>query len=418
MAAIPSTLQTVYDQLELHHVLLVFVLLTTVGAATDPLEWDEGSFLLNAEHLYSGDDAFEDSRPLALSAVIAAVWQLTGESTFAARMIIVLFGVLSIIIVHRLAAREFADPMPVTLTFAFSPLLLYWSFHAYTDVMGLFFVLTGLYAYRRDRPLVAGVMLAVATTVRYLFLLFAVGMAAAYLYQKLQDLPRYTLGGVLGMQPFFWYGHLEYGSPLAKAFMYTNRVTRWSSSHLFATTLEGVDAMIWMLSGLIPATVKSWKQMLTVEKSLVIVYAAFMLLFSGNPFTRYWLAILPILLIVAYRGLDKKWFAVAASIMLITSAYGVYDENRYDAACSQPLEEAHAYLEDKQGPIVSDHWAITGYVLDKKIYSPYTTYEELRQNFSARYALTTDDALPYPEEARFSSTCRTYHIYRLTAPTG
>ncbi|MFB6265564.1 MAG: hypothetical protein ABEI07_00595, partial [Candidatus Nanohaloarchaea archaeon] len=154
-------------------ILVGFLAVSIAGAFTAPLEWDEGSYLLNAEYFQGEGHNFESSRPAALSLAVSALWEVTGESTVAARILVVLSGVAAVLIFYLIASKEFDRPLPLTAGFAFAPLLLYWSFHVYTDVPALALLLASLYLYRRERHLAAGVTMAAAVTFRYLFALFA-----------------------------------------------------------------------------------------------------------------------------------------------------------------------------------------------------------------------------------------------------
>jgi hypothetical protein len=136
-----------------------------------------------------------------------------------------------------------------------------------------------------------------------------------------------------------------------------------------------------------------------------------MLSFSGNYFQRYWLAVLPFFILASYRALDRRWFIAASAVMLVVSGHGVYEASA-SQECQQPLEQSLDYVEDLEGDVVSDSWAVSGYILDRKVYSPYTDYEELRDQEGVRYAVVEDQS-QYEELASFTSECRTYRVYDL-----
>lgn len=414
LSNIPS-LSDKYRNILFGLIITAFLLISIFGAHTGALEWDEGSFLLNAEYFQGTDTNLEESRPHALSYAISLLWTVTGESTFAARLLIVLFGIGSMLLMHRIAAEEFDDPLPVTLSFAVTPLLLYWSFHVYTDVPALFFVLASYYLFRTEKHVLAGVAMAIALTVRYVFAVFAFGMALGYLIEHRESLYRYAVGGVLGAIPFFAYSAFSYSGVFSRMLMYVTRVTRWSGSGPFATTLASTWSALLMLAPLLPGAARGWQETSWVEKGMVLAYAAFFLFISGNSFTRYWLAIVPFLLLMGYRGLEhrKKLFVFSVAVMVVLSGNTVVANYSALQTCSEPFEDALGYVSERDGDVVSDRWAITGYVLDdRRVHSPWTDYETLRSNYSVTYAITTD-ALPYEREARFSNICRTYNVYNL-----
>ncbi|MCJ7478586.1 MAG: glycosyltransferase family 39 protein [Candidatus Nanohaloarchaeota archaeon QJJ-7] len=392
-------------------ILAIFLTITVTGALASPLEWDEGSFLLNAEHLQGTDVNSEPSRPMAISLAVSGIWSLTGESTVAARLLIVLTGLLTVLIFHRLAELEFDNPLPLTAAFAFAPLLLYWSFHVHTDVPALALLLISIYLYRRDKHLPAGVAMAAAVTVRYIFALFAAGMALSYLWDRREFL-KYALGGFIGAIPFFLHSTIAHGGPFAKAVMYISRVSRWSGSGPFAATVESLGTLIHTVSPLIVAAVPGWKESPTVEKSMIVLYTVFILFISGNYFHRYWLPLIPLLLLITYRGSNLRIFSLAAGLMILFSGSAVWAGHSQTVRCNPPLDQSLDHLQEKEGAVVSDQWAVAGYTLDTKVYSPWTNYEELRRDYGVEYVHTTSN-LSYPLEASFSNDCWTWNIYRL-----
>ncbi len=392
--------------------LLVFILITSIGAFNGALRWDEGSFLLNAEY-FSGDGAnFEESRPAALSFLVSLIWKLVGESTVAGRVLVVLFGVSTITVFHRLSSREFEDPLPVTVAFALSPLMVYWSFHVYTDVPALLFVLGSLYMYRIGRNIASGVLIALAATFRYVFAVFAVGIGITYLIENREKVSHFVSGGFIGSLPFLGYSQFGYGSPWARILMYFNRVSKWSGSGFFAATVPNAKSAVYMLSTLIPAAALGWRKSPLIEKSMLITYSLFILLITGNTFHRYWLPALPFMLLIAYRGLDRRIFAIAAAVMIVVSAHGVGVEHTTHQKCSQPLEEALDYVSQREGKVVTDQWAVAGYKLDREVTSEWTSYETLRDDYGIKYAVVSEEK-PYNLLESFENSCTTYYIYDL-----
>lgn len=390
--------------------LLGFLVLTITGAFVGPMRWDEGSFLHNAEVLLGDDTGLEDNRPIALSALIALLWVFTGESVVAARLLIAVFGLGCILLFHRIVDEEAGNT--VTAAFAFAPLLVYWSFHAYTDVPALFFLLLGWWAYRQRNPLLAGGALGVATTFRFMFAIFAAAFAVAYLYER-RDLVRYGLGGVLGSGPFLAHSWWRYGSVLGKPRLYVNRVGRWSGSGFLATPVDSAAAGLTVLAGLIPTTVHAWRRMDPVERAMSVLYPAFLLVYVGNPFTRYWLPLIPLLLLVARRGCSRRVFTVAAASMLVFSGAAVGSGFVDELRCQGPFESAMEYVEaNTSGPVVTDRWAEAAFHLDRPVHSPWTSYEELASTYNATHAVT-QEALPYTVEKQFSNPCVAYTVYAL-----
>ncbi|MDY6776609.1 MAG: glycosyltransferase family 39 protein [Candidatus Nanohaloarchaea archaeon] len=400
----------------LYGLLALFLVLGVAGSLTAPLEWDEGSFLLNAEH-FAGEGAnFEPSRPAAMPFLISLVWQFTGESVLAARLLVLLSGIGCVLVFHRIASEEFEDPLLLTAGLAMAPLTLFWSFHAYTDVPALLFLLTSYHLHRRGKHVLSGVAMAAAVTFRYLYALFAFGMAVSYILRHRDRFLEYLSGGLLGSIPFFYYSTRYFGGPLSRARMYVSRVSRWSGSGVLAAPLGNLQSAVLMLSTLLPAAWLGRKGTPLMEKLMVLSYATFLAVFSGNTYHRYWLPVLPFLLLMGRRGLDRRNFAAAVAGMLIISGFGVWTVQAQDFRCKDNLNDAIDYLEDREGAVVSDQWAVTGYLLDREVHSPWTDYSTLHSEHGARYALTTDE-LPYHLEESFAGGCWTWRVYSLNSST-
>jgi hypothetical protein len=395
--------------------LLIFLLSTSLIGYSAVLEWDEGSFLLNAEY-FSGDGSnFEESRPATLSYLISALWVFTGESTFVARLLVTVFGAGCILIFHKIARKEFEEPLPVTAVFAFSPLMLYWSAHVYTDVPALLLLLGSLYLYRRSRHFASGVLVTLAATVRYIFLVFAIGMGLGYIIEHMENLVELIAGGFTGSLPLLFYSKIYYDGFFARIVMYLTRVSKWSDSGMFASVIPGIQSGLYTLSAMIPAIYPGWKNTSAVEKSMIITYSLFIIFISGNSYPRYWLAITPFILLIAYRGLDRRLFYVASAVMIITSGAVVLGDGLNHQNCSQPLEDAFNYSTQLEGEFVSDSWAIGGYYLDQPVYSPWKDIDKLRDDHGVDYAVLSSEE-PYQVLESFSNGCRTYYVYNLSQP--
>ncbi|MFT4892360.1 MAG: hypothetical protein ACI8Z7_000132 [Candidatus Nanohaloarchaea archaeon] len=401
---------------DVRFLILVFLLLTSTIAYSASLEWDEGSFLQNAEYFSGEGSNFEESRPASLSYLISALWLFTGESAFAARILVSLFGAGCILVFHRIASKEFEDSLPVTAVFAFSPLLVYWSAHAYTDVPALLLILGSFYFYQRDRHFLSGALISLAATVRYIFLVFAFGMGFAYLVDHREKLFDLVAGGFSGSVPLLAYSKIYYGGFFSRITMYLTRVSKWSDSGLMSSVAPGIFSGVYTLSAMIPGMYPGWRKSSAVEKSMVAVYSLFIVFISGNAYDRYWLAILPFVLLIAYRGLDTKIFYLVSAIMIVVSGIGVASDGLTHQRCSPPLDDALDYSAQLEGEFVSDNWAIAGYRLDQPVSSPWNDLESLREGEGIDYAVMSSEE-PYGVVKSFSNNCRTYYIYNLSDPS-
>jgi hypothetical protein len=283
-------------------------------------------------------------------------------------------------------------------------------------VPALLLVLGSFYAYRKNRHLLAGVLVSLAATVRYIFLMFAFGIGIAYILDNRENLLKLIAGGFIGSLPLLIYSKIYYGGFFARISMYLNRVSRWSDSGMFASVVPGIESGLYTLSALIPAVYPGWKETSMVEKSMIVVYSLFIILISGNSYNRYWLAILPFMLLIVYRGLDRRAFYVVSVTMMLISGVGVYNDAMSHQSCSQPLQEVLDYSSEMEGKFVSDNWAIAGYVLDQPVSSPWKSLDILREEYGVDYAIMSTEQ-PYTVIRSFSNNCRTYYLYDLSEPS-
>jgi hypothetical protein len=121
---------------------------------------------------------------------------------------------------------------------------------------------------------------------------------------------------------------------------------------------------------------------------------------------------------MTYRGVGDRRavFALVVLVTIAVSGYYVWVSFTALQLCSEPLHDATDHVKTLDGKVVSDRWSVTGYLLDREVTSPWTDYGTLRDNYTVRYALTTEQR-PYYQDAAFSNSCRTYYVYDLTRPT-
>ncbi|MFB6203865.1 MAG: ArnT family glycosyltransferase [Candidatus Nanohaloarchaea archaeon] len=394
-------------------IVLLFLTISLAGLATAPLRWDEGSFMGNAEALLGTDTHnFEENRPIALSAAIAAIWTLTGESTFTARLVISLSGLAAVYLFYLTARSEDLESPLVVAGMALSPLFLYWSFHAYSDIPALALMLGSLYFYTRDRHLYAGGLMALATTFRYVYAVLGAGMLLGYLYSKREQALRYVAGGLLGSIPFLGYSTWKYGGPLQKTLLYINRVSRWSDSELFAETLANLKAGWTAVSVLGLAGIAGWRESRPHERGMLLLYSVFVLVYAGNSFTRYWLPALPLLVLISARKFDRRQLLVILLATFAVSGMSIAGQLEREYRCAGPFSKAMDHVSGLEGEVVSDRWAEAGYLLDREVHGTWTGYGRLHSKYGVDYAVVREE-LNYSEVFSASSPCGTYHIYEL-----
>ncbi|MFT4326866.1 MAG: hypothetical protein ACMXYK_05160 [Candidatus Woesearchaeota archaeon] len=111
------------------------------------LSWDEPVYLSNARSLLYESHHEETFRFPLLSMFIAGVWFFTGESIIVAQISMSIISLLTLLVFFLLLKTLFSSGFALygTFLFALSSQFLLWFTRIYTDVLGMFFVISSLY---------------------------------------------------------------------------------------------------------------------------------------------------------------------------------------------------------------------------------------------------------------------------------
>ncbi len=392
---------------------IVFILISLSIGYYSFLEWDEGSFLLNARNIYGEGVNFEPSRPMLISILVSLLWEVTGESVFGARLISTAFGLASLFVFYLICRKKFDEPLLPTAVFGLSPLFFFWSSQVMTDVPGLLFILLSYYLYTEERDLLVGISMGLAVTFRYTYAIFALPFLVSYMMDRSEKtgLLKYASGGILGSLPFFAFSYLWYGGLFDKAVLYTTNVAEWSGSGLFASTVPNFEKLFHVSVAFLPGILIGWKDSKLVEKLMVTIHPILTVLFIGMSFYRYWLPITPFLIVIAYQKVDKKKFMAMSIVFVAITGFYVHSEYQERIYCNEEFMEGLEFLSEREGGVISDRWSIAGYKLDQKVSSPYKDYEEFKDE-NMEYIFTDRD-LDYPVVETFQGETCAYIVYRL-----
>ena len=390
-------------------ILTVFVVVSVALAYTTVLGWDEGSYLSNAQYFIGEGENVSFQWPFFTPGLVSLVWILTGESVFAGRLVSVFFGAASLLVLYKLCEGKFENPIYPFAVFALAPLFVFWSSQIMTEAASFFFLFISLYELQKDRHLLAGVLIGFTVSVRYMLILFALAVFLNYLLDRNKDVWKYAAGGILGTMPFFIYSHFWHTGVFSIIAEYLSTDQSWSG-FLPHASAENLRIFFYHYIPLLPAVFLGWRKSPKLERISIVIYSVFVFLFVNVSYYRYWLPILPFMVFIAYRGVDRKKFMVFSLIFLISTSFIMYDYYQRRATCRGELYEAHEFLMGEEGAVVSSvEWTITGYRVDRRVFAPWEDY-----GYFKRYNVThilTDEELDYPEEA-FYPDCG-YRIYRL-----
>ncbi len=373
--------------------LILFAFSTIFLASNLMLEWDEGSFLTNAQHFQEPGYNFESGRPALISIIVSILWSFTGESVLAARAVSVFFGALTLIIFYKVCQHFFEKPLLPTFFLGLSPIFLLWSSRIMTDIPALTMFLSAYLAFLKKKHLLAGVLISITATFRYVFGVLAVAFFLAYVFDKnkgVTDTSSFVLGGFLGALPFFIYSTMYYNSFLGKMILYTTQVSEWTGSGFLSSFNYNLEMMLKLLFPLLILGAYGIRESRLLDKFVLTVYTGFILGFSGVSFYRYWLPIIPLLIIIGYKKAPRQVFVALLSVFIITSGSLLVEQYSNAHRCQAEFEEAIGFVSEFDGTVVSsERWSISSFMLDNEVLSGWTTYEEL-ESYGADYIVTSE----------------------------
>ena len=128
---------------------MFFLLFLILSSQTKMLLWDENVYLSNARSHYSQSNYVEDFRYPGIEYVINALWTITGENIFVIKLLMILFATMSIVLVYLFSRIYLPKQHSIfsSMILGISSIMLFWSFRIYTDMIGLFLSLLGMYLF-------------------------------------------------------------------------------------------------------------------------------------------------------------------------------------------------------------------------------------------------------------------------------
>jgi hypothetical protein len=278
----------------------------------------------------------------------------------------------------------------------------------------VFLLLTSYLFYQRERPVLAGVAVSAAASMRYVFAVFAVAGVATYLWKrKKPELQRYIVGGVLGALPFFVYSAAAFGSPFARITLYVERVAAWSGAGTSPAAVQHLLFFAAICGVFLPALAKTWRKHRFVTANTA-VYAVFIVSVAGLAFARYWLPLTPFLLLAGWKAYSRRGFVVAAALFLAVTGVVTTTAHTAQWQCGAVFEDAARFAAELEEPVVAtDQWAVAGYIIDEPVSSPWTGLDTLHQEHTVQYGIGQN-----PDRYRVLDTftapnCPPYHVFTL-----
>ncbi|MBN1386690.1 glycosyltransferase family 39 protein [Candidatus Woesearchaeota archaeon] len=404
------------------------------------LIWDENVYLGNARARIGVSNFAEDFRFPLLEYTIAGIWMITGESLAAAKLLMIAYT-LAMLYVFYLIIKEELNPENHTYFLLISfltPILLTWSFRVYGDIAGMLFVLLSYYLMIKERKsqsiyliLGAGACAGIAFLFRFPLALFGASVTAYLILRiffekyKIRMLLSYFAGIALSLIPWMIYNSLNYGNPLwdfTAQYSVVDIYTTWQPISIFFWNFAKnfhVLSIFFLLSLFIFVNRLHGYRQRKTETSMIafiflIISLSYYIFFVNMKLERYLLAIMPFILLFAFKAIDemeswmqsakrKQFRAMIIILVFISAAYAIPTIDlimeRGWCRTNGPIEQASDHIGElgTEEWVLSNSWPWFGYYNNAHAASLWTeNITMLLQKYNVKYIVySTYDNVPF-----------------------
>lgn len=415
-------------------ILLSLFMLSILAIASKNLLWDENVYLSNARSHIAKSNYTEDFRFPLLEYILALAWTF-GESLFTAKLIVILFSAFTVGFFYQ-ALKEYARQNQLfdslakirlfALSFALSPLILFWGFRIYADVPMLFFISLAFLLFMISERLnakksnilmlIAGISSALAFLSRFPAALFVICLVFCLIYKRAyKNLAYFSLGFAVAIAPWLIHNYTAYHDVIWDLKQQYNVIAAWTYPepitkqvlNLFVYTGMTALFMIFGILQIILLAIQNRKVNLTPSRLLILTYTiisfVYYFFFVNLKDARYYLAFLPFIYLLAFEGyylaekLIKKYkkilmFIIILNIIVLfvgTLIYMFSYSCLNNCAVTQTInyiKPVSADIIEKNQVVLSNFWPYIGYSLNVKTASLWTNnLNELFSVYNIRY---------------------------------
>ena len=378
--------------------------------------WDSGVYVGMGKYLASGGSAglWEHIRPPFVPLLLGGLWFVGLDPVIFGRLFeILLMG--AVVLLTYLVGKEWfgsRSALLASLLIALSPIFFHLSFHQYTEIPSVFFVLLSLFFIQRNHAVLSGAAVGLAFLAKFPAGLFFVIIAGFCLYlRKWRDAFKVAGGFALLVLPYLAASAFVYGSPLATlkagqsaiSLALGCNVLRYHPWWYYFVWLLGETKMhLFALPG-VYFLMKSWKQKHVLFAASLIIPLAYFLQLHCRDY-RYVTLFLPFVALLAAFGaislLELKWKKWSAFVILLVvcglwagnTMLNFYEAN--EVLVPDPVLEEYLRIADSlnvSGEVWVSHPSIaahTNRLLEKMYYPIYN--EGLALDFSTYIKTRTD----------------------------
>lgn len=361
--------------------------------------WDSGVYIGMGKFLFSLGQIglWEHIRPVFWPFILGGFWKLFPVNfILISRILELVFFLSSVFIIYLIGKKVYSKPAGIIAAafLASSTILFYLSFHLYTEIPVLFFILLAYYFFIDNKSFFAGLFLAVAFLTKFPVAMFLVILFFFLLFKKsYKQLLYLILGASVVLIPFFvsniiFYNNIFGGIIDARQVIRQVlgcNVLRSQPWHYYFFLIFFYENK-FLVASLIGFFRKS-KYSLLISFSLIIPLFYFMFLPCRD--YRYLVLFLPFVILLAGAGLEslinnvkKKQFKTAILVCLILAisflgykmAFVFYENNEATSSYSSEKEEFFNFLSNKSvsGEVWTSNPVLSAYSNNKlnKIYYP------------------------------------------------
>ena len=183
------------------------------------LWWDSGVYVGMGKHLFSAGGAglWENIRPPVLPVILGLFWAAGLPVIFFGRVLELFFCIGSVFLLYEITRHYFKEEAALfaSVLFAFSPIFFYLSFHLYTEIPAVFFLLLSVYLFVLKKYYFSGFFVAVAFLTKFPAGMFLpLFLLVLLLNREIKDCFRLLAGFFALLLPVLLAYHLIYGNAL------------------------------------------------------------------------------------------------------------------------------------------------------------------------------------------------------------
>lgn len=205
--------------------LLIILLLTIIirlifAFGWHEIWWDSGVYIGMGKYIYSAGEngLWENIRPPMLPTMLGLFWKIGLDPALFGRLLEIAFMLGTVYLTYKLAKQWWEEKTAITasLIVALSPIFFYLSFHQYTEIPSVFFVLLALWLYTKEKYTFAGIATGLAFLTKFYTGIFIAILVIILLCSKKWKASIMTAAGfAIITLPYFIWSWIAYGNPLA-----------------------------------------------------------------------------------------------------------------------------------------------------------------------------------------------------------